>query len=153
MKRQEFELTAHCGLYCGDCIRYNGKAVDLAGELWHELQKAQFDKYAAAKCKVVKELEYYDQCCAVLEAIAKLKCISPCRLGGDGCPSPCEIKKCVKSKGMQGCWQCHQMERCAKFEFLKTFHGDNPRENLRKVQKYGLDGWAKHRGKFYPWLK
>jgi len=153
MKRQEFELTAHCGLYCGDCIRYNGKAVDLAGELWHELQKAQFDKYAAAKRKVVKELEYYDQCCAVLEAIAKLKCISPCRLGGDGCLSPCEIKKCVKSKGMQGCWQCHQMERCAKFEFLKTFHGDNPRENLRKVQKYGLDGWAKHRGKFYPWLK
>ena len=153
MKRQEFELTAHCGLYCGDCIRYNGKAVDLAGELWHELQKAQFDKYAAAKRKVVKELEYYDQCCAVLEAIAKLKCISPCRLGGDGCPSPCEIKKCVKSKGMQGCWQCHQMEKCAKFEFLKPFHGDHPRENLRKVQKYGLDGWAKHRAKFYSWLK
>jgi hypothetical protein len=153
MKRQEFELTAHCGLYCGDCIRYNGKVVDLAGELWHELQKAQFDKYAAVKTKSVKELEDYDPCCRVLEAIAKLKCISPCRLGGNGCGVSCEIKKCVNSKGMQGCWQCHQMERCAKFEFLKPFHGDNPRENLRKIQKYGLAGWAKHRAKFYSWLK
>jgi len=153
MKRQEFELTAHCGLYCGDCIRYNGKVVDLAGELWHELQKAQFDKYAAVKSKSVNELENYDQFCQILEVIAQLKCISPCRLGGDGCASSCQIKKCVQSKGMQGCWQCHQMETCSKFEFLTPFHGDNPRENLRKVQKYGLDRWAKHRGKFYPWLK
>jgi len=153
MKHQEFELTAYCGLYCGDCIRYSGKVVDLAAELCHELQKTQFEKYAAVKSKAVKELEGYGPCCQVLEAIAKLKCISPCRLGGDGCASPCAIKKCVQSKGMQGCWQCHQMEKCTKFEFLKPIHGDNPRGNLRKVQDYGLSRWAKHRGKFYPWSK
>ena len=153
MTHQEYELTAYCGLYCGDCIRYNGKVVDLAAELWHELQKAQFEKYAAIKSKSVKELEGYGLCCQVLEAIAKLKCISPCRVGGDGCTPSCPIKKCVRTKGMQGCWQCHQMEKCGKFEFLKPFHGDNPRENLRKVQEYGLDRWLKHRGKFYPWLK
>jgi hypothetical protein len=153
MNHQEFELTAYCGLYCGDCLRYNGKVVELAGELWHELHKAQFDKYAAVKSKSVNEFEDYDKFCQVLEAIAKLKCISPCRLGGDGCPSPCEIKKCAQAKGMQGCWQCHQMERCAKFELLKPFHGDTPRENLRKIQKHGLDKWAKHRAKFYSWSK
>jgi hypothetical protein len=153
MRHREFELTAYCGLYCGDCIRYNGKVVDLAAELWHELQRAQFEKYAAVKSKSAKELEGYGSCCKVLEAIAKLKCVSPCRLGGNGCASPCPIKKCVQSRGMQGCWQCHEMERCAKFEFLRPFHDDNPRENLRKVQKYGLARWATHRGKFYPWLK
>jgi len=153
MKHQEFELTGLCGLYCGDCLRYNGKVVDLAGELWQELKKAQFEKYAAVRSKSVKELEDYGRCCKVLEAVARLKCISPCRLGGDGCASPCAIKKCVQSKGIHGCWSCHQMERCGKFEFLKTMHGDSPRENLKKVQKYGLSKWAAHRGKFYPWAK
>lgn len=153
MSHQDFELTAYCGLYCGDCIRYNGKVVDLAGELWHEFQKTQFDKYAAVKSKSVNELKHYDQCCKVLEAIAKLKCISPCRLGGDGCAPFCEIKNCIQSNGMQGCWQCHQMERCTKLEFLKPFHGEGHRENLRKIQKHGLGRWAKHRVKLYSWLK
>jgi len=153
MSHQEFELTAYCGLYCGDCIRYNSKAVDLAGELWHELRKSQFNKYAEVKSKSVKEFEHYDECCKVLEAIAKLKCISPCRLAGDGCASPCKIKKCIRSNGKQGCWQCHEMEKCAKLEFLKPFHGEGPWENLRRIQKQGLDKWAKHRAKFYPWLK
>jgi len=153
MSHQEFELTAYCGLYCGDCIRYNSKAVDLAGELWHELRRSQFNKYAEVKSKSVKELEYYDECCRVLETIAELKCTSPCRLGGDGCVPSCKIKKCIKSNGKQGCWPCPKMEKCTKLDFLKPFHGEGPRENLRKIQKHGLSKWAKHRGKFYSWSR
>jgi hypothetical protein len=43
-------------------------------------------------------------------------------------------------------------ETCDKFEFLKPVHSDTPRGNCRKIKKYGLSGWAKHREKFYPWL-
>jgi hypothetical protein len=39
MSKQEIELTAYCGLYCGDCIRYRSKAIDLAEDLAYELQK------------------------------------------------------------------------------------------------------------------
>ena len=46
MSKQEIELTAYCGLYCGDCVRYRSKASDLARELINELKNTEFDKYA-----------------------------------------------------------------------------------------------------------
>jgi hypothetical protein len=41
---------------------------------------------------------------------------------------------------------------CDKFEFLRPVHADAAKGNLQKIRKYGLEGWAKYRGKFYPWL-
>ncbi|MBW1816899.1 MAG: hypothetical protein JRJ60_07040 [Deltaproteobacteria bacterium] len=32
MKQNEKDLTAFCGLYCGDCIRYQCRASDLSNE-------------------------------------------------------------------------------------------------------------------------
>lgn len=38
-------------------------------------------------------------------------------------------------------------------EFLKPFHGDTPLHNLGVIKKHGIETWAGHRGKCYPWLK
>jgi len=152
MSKQEIELTAYCGLYCGDCIHYRSKSADLAQDLEDELQKVKFGKYAKVKSTSVKEFDYYKEFFALLDVIAKLKCNTPCRAGGDGCSQSCAIKKCVESKNLEGCWKCDESERCGKFKFLKRFHGDTPQENLRKIKKYGLDKWAEHRKKFYLWL-
>ncbi len=152
MNSQEAELTAYCGLYCGDCLRYKSKAADLARDLEIELQKAKFDKYAQVKSASVKEFEHYGECLQVLNAIARLKCDTPCRAGGDGCLQTCEIKRCVELKKLEGCWECGELEKCGKFEFLKPFSGDIPKENVRRIREYGLDKWVKHRGKFYLWL-
>jgi len=149
MNNKEAELTAYCGLYCGDCLRYKSKAADLARDLQNELRKVKFDKYAEVKSAFVKEFEHYGECLQVLEAIAGLKCDTPCRAGGDGCLEPCEIKRCVGSKKLEGCWECDELEECERFEFLRPFSGSIPKENIRKIKKYGLDKWAKHRGKFY----
>jgi len=147
----EAELTAYCGLYCGDCIRFRSQATQLARDLMSELQALQFDKYAVVKSATVKELEHYNECIQVLDAIVKLGCDTPCKAGGEGCSRPCEIKPCVESKKIAGCWECDVFEICDKFEFLKPVHGDTTKGNLRKIKKYGLEGWAKHRQKFYPW--
>jgi hypothetical protein len=152
MNNQEAELTAYCGLYCGDCLRYKSKAVDLARDLQTELRKVKFDKYAEVKSAFVKELGHYEKCCQVLDAIVKLECDTPCRAGGDGCLQPCEIKTCVQSKKLEGCWECGEFEGCNKFESFKRFHGDTAKENLRKIKEYGLSVWAGHREKFYRWL-
>ncbi len=88
------ELTAYCGLYCGDCIRYRSKAADLARNLISELQEIQFDKYAEFKSgstkqfDAVKQFELYRECCEVLEAIIALQCNNPCRVGGGCSTSP-----------------------------------------------------------------
>jgi hypothetical protein len=151
MNNTEAELTAYCGLYCGDCIRYHSKATGLARDLLSELQAVQFDKYAEVKSASVKELKHYEECCQVLNAIVSLGCDTPCKAGGDGCLQSCEIKRCVQSKKLEGCWECDDFERFDNFRFFRPIHGDTTKENLRKTKEYGLSEWAKHRAGFYAW--
>jgi len=154
MNNKEIELTAYCGLYCGDCIRYRSKAADLARDLLSELQNTGFGKYAEVKSSSVnkaEELKHYQECCKVLAAIVELQCNESCRVGG-GCPTfSCTIVNCCQKKGFEGCWQCGEFENCKDFESLKPFHGDAPLQNLRKIKALGLDKWAQHRNKFYVW--
>jgi len=157
MSKEEIELTAYCGIYCGDCIRYRSRSADLARELVSELQDTEFDKYADIKSSsakqpdAVKQFEHYKECYEVLEAIAALQCNTPCRLGG-GCPTfSCEILECCQKKGFDGCWECGEFESCEKLESLKSISGDSPQQNLKKIKELGLDRWAGHRYKPYIW--
>ena len=157
MSRSESELTAYCGLYCGDCIRYRSRAADLARDLLKELQETEFEEYAQVKSgstkqfDAVRQFEHFRECCGVLEAIIALQCNNPCRVGG-GCSNfSCEILACCRKKGFEGCWQCGEFESCGIFEPLKSIHGDSPRQNLKKIKELGLERWAEHRCKSYVW--
>ena len=154
---EEVELTAYCGLYCGDCIRYRSRASDLARELLSELKNTEFSEYAeiksgsAKQLDAVKQLEHYGECCEVLEAIVALQCNNPCRVGG-GCPTfSCGILECCRKKGFDGCWKCDGFESCERLETLRSIHGDSPRQNLRTIKELGLDKWAERRYKPYVW--
>ena len=124
MSREEIELTAYCGLYCGDCIRFRSRVSDLAGELATELQATEFDKYADIKSSAVKQMnavknfDHYREFYEVLEAIAALQCNTPCRTSG-GCPTfSCQILECCKKKEYEGCWQCNAFKYCDKLELI-----------------------------------
>ena len=151
MKSEEKELTAYCGLYCGDCIRYKSKASKLALDLKEELQRTQFDKYAEVKSAFVNEFKNYDKFVEVLDAIVELQCNNTCR--GGGCPTfKCKIIECCNTKGLKGCWECNEFENCKELDFLAPFHGDLPKKNLRKIKELGLEKWLEHREKFFKWL-
>ena len=157
MDRHETELTAYCGLYCGDCIRYRSRTADLAREILSELQNTEFNKYAEIKgssekqLDAVKQFEHYGKCCEVLEAIVALQCNNPCRVGG-GCPTfSCEILECCRNKSFEGCWKCDEFQSCEKFEPLKSIHGNSPQQNIRTIREFGLDKWSEHRHKPYIW--
>ena len=153
----ENELTAYCGLYCGDCIRYRSRASDLASQLLGELKNTEFCKYAEIKSSSdkqldpVKQFEHYSECCDVLEAISALRCNSPCRIGGGCSAFSCSILECCQKKGLKGCWQCEGFEDCEKLDVLKSIHGDSFRQNLRTIKDYGLEKWIEHRYKPYVW--
>jgi len=147
----EKELTAFCGLYCGDCIRYQSKASDLASQLLNEIDNLHFTKYAAVKKYNAPAFENYEAMVALLKAISAFSCKIPCRLGGDGCGGSCKIIHCIKGKAYEGCWECGEFESCQNLHFLKPFHGEAPIKNLRKIRKLGIDNWASHREKCYPW--
>jgi len=149
---KEKDLTAYCGLYCGDCIRYQSKSSDLANDLLKELKRQQFSEYAKVKRIHIKEFEYFNLLISSLKAISDLKCEIPCRLGGDGCVSSCEIVRCIKEKSYEGCWECSEFEFCNKLDFLKPFHGDGPLKNLRRIKELGIESWVTYREKCYPWL-
>jgi hypothetical protein len=151
------ELTAYCGLYCSDCIRYRSRASDLARELLCELKNLEFHKYAeikgssAKQMDVVRQFEHYSRCCDVLEAIAALQCNNPCRVG-EGCPTfSCLILECCRKQGFKGCWRCNVFESCAKLDSLRSIHGDTPRQNLRIIKELGLKRWAQNRRTPYIW--
>ena len=55
MTQEETDLTAYCGLYCGDCIRYRSEVADLARDLLRALQETEFHKYAEVKSSFVKD--------------------------------------------------------------------------------------------------
>jgi hypothetical protein len=132
---EEKKLVAYCGLYCGDCFGYDGKIANLAKELRQELRLAKFDKMA--KGIPFKAFENYQECYDVLGALVKLKCKSACK-GGGGNPF-CKIRKCCRKKGLEGCWECTEIETCKKLDSLKTNHGQAHIMNLKRIRKLGLD--------------
>ena len=152
--KTETELTAYCGLYCGDCPRYRSRAVNLAAELLNDFKAWGFGRYAEAKSRsanAIPELADFEQCCRVLEGIVALKCPEPCRVGG-GCPQfSCGIIKCCWEKGYQGCWECRDYKKCEQFASLKPFHGENHLRNLEEIKKYGPEKWAEHRHPYFIW--
>ena len=157
MSKQDIELTAYCGLYCGDCIRFKSRICDLSIDLLKELDGSDFEKYA----KVVssssrnasrrKRFTKYQEFHELLEEIASQQCIDPCRVRGGCSTFKCEIVECCSNKNFTGCWDCLEFENCDKFDFLKSMHGDNVLRNIREIKKFGLDEWADHRSKFYIW--
>jgi len=148
----ERELTGFCGLYCGDCIRYNCRASELADELLGEIEQKHFEEYAKVKCVHRKEFENFDSFVGFLRALSEINCEKPCGAGGDGCGGSCQIIACVRSRDLKGCWECPENEQCERLDFLIPFHGDAARRNLTKIREHGIGNWAKYRVKCYPWL-
>lgn len=154
----EKDLTAFCGLYCGDCIRFQSKAASLASELLKALDEEGYKAYAASKTggdpaqiKGVAAFSCYEKSLDLLEALAEGQCNTPCRLGGDGCSDHCPVKECCQERGVAGCWECTDFEKCPKADFLQPVSGTHPKENVRIIKEKGLDGWSALRCKFYRW--
>jgi len=147
MSKEDENLIAYCGLYCGDCPIHKGKIADLARDLRKELREARFDKTAEAlsESSFFKTFKNYPQCYEVLGEMVKLRCKTVCKDGGG--PPFCKIRKCCQKKGIGGCWECDEFEACEKLNFLKLGHGAAHIKNLRKIKKKGINEFLK--GKKY----
>ena len=149
MSKKDSELTAYCGLYCGDCTHYTSEIPELADKLLVAL--CNYDKGKYSKIPSNKAFQNYRQCLDVLEAIIEQRCESSCRNSG-GCKTfSCKIMQCCLMNGFEGCWECWCFEGCERFESLKPVHGDTNTKNLHKIKELGLDNWAGQRYKFYVW--
>ncbi len=144
---EDKDLTAYCGLYCGDCYQYQGKIADLARDLRKELRRYKFAERAEkmAENSFFAAFKNYPECYELLGAMVKFRCKRACRGGGG--PPVCRIRECCREKGIEGCWLCDDFESCKKMDFLKKFHEDGHIKNLRILKKSGVDSFIK--GKRY----
>jgi len=149
MNRQDKNLIAYCGLYCGNCPIHKGKIADLARDLRKELREARFDKTAEALSGIsfFKTFNNYSQCYEVLGAMVKLRCKKVCKDGGG--PPFCKMRKCCQKNGIEGCWECEEFETCEKLDFLNPNHGDAHIKNLRIIKKKGIDKFLKGKKHWY----
>ncbi len=153
MVKNEENLIAYCGLYCGDCIAYKGKVADLSRDLRKELRQVRFDKTAEFMSKIsfFEVFKNYKQCYEVLGGMVKLRCKKACKGGGG--PPFCKIRLCSQKKGFQGCWECDEFETCKKLDFLKGNHGNAHIKNLRKLKKNGITEFLKGKKYWYTKVK
>ena len=151
--REERDLIAYCGLYCGDCFSHEEKVADLARDLRKELRRAKFDRTAEPLSNIsfFKVLENYEQCYEVLGTMVKFRCKKACKGGGG--PPFCKMRKCSLKKGIEGCWECDEFETCEKLDFLKPIHGDAHLKNLRKIKKQGIDKFLEGKKHWYSKIK
>jgi len=92
--KEDKDLIAYRGLYCGDCFNYKGEIADLAKDLRKKLRDAKFESVFRGLSKYFKEFNEYETCYKVLGAMVRLRCKRTCRNGG-GNPS-CKIRLCCQ---------------------------------------------------------
>lgn len=142
------KYTAYCGLYCLDCIPNNKKLFKTLEELESLLEDTEFSKYAELKSESNKTFNNYPKFLEVLQEMKKLECTTLCTEGG--CKEECKIRKCVKKKNFEGCWECEEFKNCELLDYLKGIHSIE--QNLEMIKEYGIDNWVGKRGKHYNWL-
>ncbi|MBN1290154.1 MAG: DUF3795 domain-containing protein [Actinobacteria bacterium] len=144
MNKDCLSATSYCGLYCADCPFGTGTIPDLARDLRKELRSCRFDK--VAETIPFKEFEKYSDCYEVLGALVKLRC-KGCRTGTRS--RFCNIAECATRKGYRGCWECGEFTTCKKLQFLEAVHGEAHKKNMRKINRVGIDEWAKEKPLWY----
>ncbi|RME62997.1 MAG: DUF3795 domain-containing protein [Nitrospirae bacterium] len=132
------KLLGYCGLYCGDCFFYKAEIASLAKQLRKLLRQAKLHKHYEEFSRFASEFQDFPTCYRVLGAMVRMRCRG-CRQGGG--PPFCRIRRCAQRKALQGCWQCDELNRCTKLDFLRPAHGDAHIKNLRKIKKLGLQGF------------
>jgi Protein of unknown function (DUF3795) len=136
MGEDNLKMTAYCGLYCGSCAFNKGIINDLAMQIVKEFDEIRLDKIV----EVIPFLdaEKYKQAREFLEMIGPMKCPG-CKEGPVS--QFCEVAKCVREKGIEGCWKCSEFSACSKMDFLAHVHGDAHIKNMEKINEVGLDKW------------
>ena len=118
-------LVGPCGLYCGICTMYRAYH-DRNLSLWQETP-VNFRKQIG-----LEEVDFKDMACEGCRSALPFKYCADCN-----------IRKCVlEDKGLDWCYQCESFP-CQMLLDFQSYWRMPVVENLRQIQKLGLDIWLK----------
>jgi len=168
----EKKYVCACGLTCCDCLFYRPDFFEAARKMKEIINEFRIDIFfkllnrretnerIAEHLNQDKEVflkkfasfEKMEQFVEVLNAIVEIQCKQTC-FENKGCSiggikHRCKTIECVNEKGLNGCWECGENERCEKLSFQKMSYGKSVIENLEILRTKGL-GCIKSRGNQY----
>lgn len=175
------KLMCPCGLTCCDCLFYKHELYETAQKLRELIKINDFDFFlnicsnkknwqAMAEGINLKEDEAWEEVgqyfelfqemplfINILEAIIKIQCKNTCQETG-GCSvagrtHQCNIARCVKVKGYDGCWQCEHFKDCAHLSFVKNNYGYIIEENLTIAKEKGIEAVKSRGNRYYAWQR
>jgi hypothetical protein len=142
----ERRFLGYCGMYCGDCLGNTGVIANAAEDFLKVLDKHEFERTVEGVFS--EQLVEYDTFIDVLEFMGGLRCKTMCR-EVDGGESTCIVRQCAVDNGFHACNECKDFEACDKLaDHLGTLHIESSRNNLRAINRMGLDEWLE-KGKKY----
>lgn len=167
-----------CGLTCCDCLFYKPEIYDTAKKLKDLIKEHDFDKFLKLisgnykwevgklfgmdKTQEGREIPKYfesfkqiPEFLNILDNIIKLQCKKTCQESGGcsigGATHQCDLLKCMKSKGYEGCWECSESENCDKLKLRKGAYGETVQCNLKIIREEGIDAVKPRGKKYYAW--
>ncbi|MDH5636573.1 MAG: DUF3795 domain-containing protein [Candidatus Bathyarchaeota archaeon] len=133
------ELVAYCGIDCKDCKARSKRRVELAKLFKESLQELPLELFS----EILPPFKNINQVMDFLEFLPQLGQVQTCCTSEKTpCGKPdCEIRICVKNKGLRTCAECTDYAACAKLDFLKPHH-KTLISDLDLIKEKGLDHYV-----------
>ena len=138
------DLVAYCGINCKECRMINNQRVKLAIKFKESLDELPLEMFK-------KQIPQYKNVDEVLEFLTFFKLMGGsqtcCTDNKEPCGNPmCQIRICVKEKGIRTCAECKDYKTCSKLDFLKPTH-KTLIEDLDIIKIKGLDYYIEEKVK------
>jgi hypothetical protein len=171
------KYVSACGLTCCDCMFYKHEIYEAANNLKNIitetkinvflsiLSKEEFNAVMTNHLGVDKNDLYkyfqmfskFQDFIEVLDGLIKIQCKNTCQETGGcsmcGTTKKCVTIKCVKDKGLNGCWECNETNSCKKLVFQKMSYGKTIDENFNIIKKDGIEFVPSRKDNYYEWQK
>ncbi len=135
------DLVAYCGINCKVCRAKGQQRMQLATKFKESLQELPLDLFS----QILPPFKNIKQVMEFLESIPRMEGLGGqtcCTAADSPCGNPtCEIRTCVKAKGIRTCAECADYKTCSKLGFLKPFHADLIMD-LDSIKEKGFDRYA-----------
>ncbi len=113
------QLVAFCGINCKDCKAKSQRRLQLAQRFKESLQELPLDLFS----QIMPPFKNIKQVMEFLDFFPQMGAQTCCTDAGSPCGNPmCEIRTCVKKKGIRTCAECGDYSTCSKLDFLKPHH-------------------------------
>ena len=133
------DLVAYCGINCKECKTSSKRRVELAKLFKESLEELPLELFS----QIFPPFKNISQVMDFLEFLPQLGLMQTCCTSKvEPCGKPdCEIRVCVRNKGLRTCAECEDYRTCSKLDFLKPHHKTLV-SDLDLIREKGLDHYV-----------